>query len=652
MNKAIIVHVVGSEQRYIDVVLAVADAVADAAVIAVSDGATDLDKARWEKVHERAPSVSFYVMGVALGKGAALRSGFNKCTADYVAFLDADGIVEPQCIRDCFDFLEDNKNLHGVLGNRWDRKSFATAPRSRRLASAVFAFVTRALFYFSARDPQAPLKVFRRSALQSVFEDLRLHDLGFDVELLFQLKRHHFRVVERPIVWRATPHPWRTVPTAVRVITALLYVRLLNSPLRRFSLIDLLGRPHDLRVKRSYSIMIFCWRDPRNPEAGGGEVYLHEQAKCWVAAGHRVTWFAQHFDRALPDEIIDGIRVVRRGRFPFVFLRAPLWYLLKSDRSYDFIIDCMNGIPFFTPLFSTKPKVCLLYHVHTHHFQMELPKFVGALASAVETRLTPLVYRKTRFVSISESSKREIEQYGIARLPVELIYSGVSRDLVPGAKALQPTVLYLGRLKKYKRVRKLIDAFVIVQKSIPDARLVIAGTGDDEGDLRSYAAASGARNAFFLGRVSDEEKVRLMQEAWVFGMPSSIEGWGIVVIEANACATPAIAYRVAGLRDCIADGGTGYLVDNDATFEARLFELLTRSSSLAQMSENAYQWSSQFSWEATAERTLDKIRRAQPWRAVFEPDPLSVWKFVANPGPAFESSAGSPDAVATAALLR
>jgi glycosyltransferase involved in cell wall biosynthesis len=102
-------------------------------------------------------------------------------------------------------------------------------------------------------------------------------------------------------------------------------------------------------------------------------------------------------------------------------------------------------------------------------------------------------------------------------------------------------------------------------------------------------------------------------------MPSSIEGWGIVVVEANACATPAIAYDVPGLRDCIVNSSTGFVVDDDASFANRLTELLTGRELLASMSQNAYEWATRFSWAATAEHTLEKIRRAQPWRAVFEP---------------------------------
>jgi glycosyltransferase involved in cell wall biosynthesis len=166
----------------------------------------------------------------------------------------------------------------------------------------------------------------------------------------------------------------------------------------------------------------------------------------------------------------------------------------------------------------------------------------------------------------------------------------------------------------------LIDAFCAIRSEIPNARLVIAGTGDDEGDLRDYAAAKGVGGISFFGRVSEEMKTQLMQEAWVFAMPSSIEGWGIVVVEANACGTPAVAFDVSGLRDCIVHGKTGLLAQDVPEFTRYLMEVLSNESLRTDLSCEAFAWAREFSWNAAATRTLALIRQLQPWRAVFEPD--------------------------------
>lgn len=616
---AIIMHVLADDPEHRKRVVDLAIFFPHVQLIAVSEEAGPTALAQWGGLRERFKNLRFIVIGVPLGKGAALRAGLNQCDADLVAFLDLDGVVAMRSIDNFFNVLNARGDVDGIVGNRWSKESTVKTSLKRKIASRLFDLLARAVFGLPVSDPQAPLKVFRRDLLMETFGSLRLFNHGFDVELLFHARRLGATLNEMPLAWTSAEHRWPLLKTAIHVVVALGYIRILNSPLARIPLVDLIGRPHSLPVKRSYSIMIFCWRDPSHPQAGGAEVYLHEQAKVWAERGHRVTWFAQRHQGSRHEEITDGIKFVRWGVFPWVFLLAPLWYLLKSGREYDFLIDCMNGIPFFTPLYSTKPKVCLLYHVHTHHFKEELPRFTGFLASAVETRLTPLIYRNTRFVTISESSKAEIEEHHIARLPITLIYGGVSPELIPRAKAIQPTILYLGRLKKYKRVRKLLDAFAKVRQCVPTARLVIAGTGDDEQDLRNYVETAHFEGVEFRGRVDEITKIKLMQEAWVFGMPSSLEGWGIVIIEANACATPSVVYRVPGLRDCVLHRQTGFIADDDDEFTSYLIAMLTDADLLACTAEGAYSWSKRFSWESTAENTLTQIRLAQPWRAVFEP---------------------------------
>lgn len=561
------------------------------------------------------------VLGEELGRGAALRAGLNMTHAQYVAVWDLDARMDPSLIRAVFDLVENDNACDAMLVKLQDepktRRAFRAALRDAGLRA-----VSGALLGLKAADLRSPVKIFRKAALLTVFEQLRLYNLGFDAELMFHVRRAQLTVREVTVKGSVRPRAWDAAGAA-RALARLAAIRAINGSLAHLPYVNLLGRRYSIPAKRSYSILMNCWRDPRNPLAGGGEVYLYEQARCWARAGHNVTWFAQRFPGAPAEEMLDGIRIVRRGRFPFVFLQAALWYLFRSDRRFDFIVDCMNGIPFFTPLYSTKPKVCLVYHVHSHHFREELPRPLSDIAIAVETKLVPLVYRNTKFLTISESTKAEMEQLNLSRGKIALVHSGVSPALRAGEKAPVPTILHLGRLKKYKRVRLLIDAFRQVKQRVPDARLVIAGTGDDEADLRRYAAAKGVRDVCFMGRVTEEMKARLMQEAWVFAMPSSIEGWGIVVVEANACGTPAVAFNVPGLRDCIRHGETGFLAADQAQFTRALADVLTDAQLRADLSAAALAWSREFTWDAAAARTLHLIRRLQPWRAVFEPD-LSV----------------------------
>ena len=92
-------------------------------------------------------------------------------------------------------------------------------------------------------------------------------------------------------------------------------------------------------------------------------------------------------------ETIDGVNIVRRGGFYLVYLWAFLYYMLRFRGRYDVVIDCENGIPFFTPLYVRKPLFCLMHHVHQEVFYHSLPKPLAWLASSLEKGQMPLVYR-------------------------------------------------------------------------------------------------------------------------------------------------------------------------------------------------------------------------------------------------------------------
>ena len=551
----------------------------------------------------------------------------------YVALVEVDAAVPARYITSALRELIEQPALDGIVfRRRLQRRLGPTPPPLDRLAAACGNLVARTWFGLAVRDVNSPLRVFRRSALGPLFEKLRLYNHGFYTDLLYNAKRARCRIEQRDLPWTVRAARPGIGKIAVATLFTLAGLRLYYSFARTFPIVEFLGARYALPAKRSYKIAIFCARDPLSPKAGGSEVYLYEQAKCWVAAGCSVVWIAERFGGSKTQEVLDGIHIVRRGKGLLVFARAALWHIFESHRDYEFIIDNMNGFPFFTPLYSWKPKVCLIHHLHAAHFREELPRWLAELAVAIETRLVPLVYAKTRFVTVSESTKGEIEAHGITKLPVLLVHNGVPETLVPGRKAPDPTILYLGRVRRYKQLRKLIDSFAQVKRAVPASKLVIAGAGDDLNDLRTYDEQQGVADVTFTGRVDEATKIRLMQEAWVFGMPSKLEGWGIVVVEAAACGTPTVAYDVNGLRDCIIDGYTGYLARDDAEFAERLRALLSADDLRARLSAGARDWSQQFSWARTAERTLAAIRLAQPWRAVFEPDLAGVWKLRVRDG--------------------
>lgn len=386
---------------------------------------------------------------------------------------------------------------------------------------------------------------------------------------------------------------------------------------RRFffsNLIDLLNlfKPLPVMGKPGFGskrILIFNWRDTKHKFAGGAEVYIHELAKRWVKAGHQVTQFCGNDGNCLRDERVDGVSVLRRGGFYFVYPWAVLYYIAKFRGQFDLIIDCQNGVPFFTPLYAKEPVYCLLFHVHQEIFNKYLPKPLAAFASVLENRLVPYAYRHTKFITISESTKKDMENLDIVGSGIEVVFPGV--DLVsmkPGEKSSNPSVLYLGRLKAYKSVHILIQAFKQVKEKFAEAELWIAGSGEEHLNLSGLALELGLESSVkFLGKVPERQKISLMQQAWVFVNPSMMEGWGITTIEANACGTPVVASDVPGLRDSVHNPHTGFLVKfgDPNELSAKIIELFANKGLRENMAKNALKWAKQFNWDLSSKKGLE-----------------------------------------------
>src|SRR2546423_296044 len=96
-------------------------------------------------------------------------------------------------------------------------------------------------------------------------------------------------------------------------------------------------------------ILVCNWKDLRHPQAGGAEVYTHEIARRWVAAGHAVTLFCAAVDGAPPVEDVDGVRVVRRGGRLGVYRAAREYYRGPGSGRFDLVVHEGNTRPFRRP---------------------------------------------------------------------------------------------------------------------------------------------------------------------------------------------------------------------------------------------------------------------------------------------------------------
>ncbi|OGD10440.1 hypothetical protein A2397_02410, partial [Candidatus Amesbacteria bacterium RIFOXYB1_FULL_44_23] len=274
---------------------------------------------------------------------------------------------------------------------------------------------------------------------------------------------------------------------------------------------------------------------------------------------------------------------------------------------YDIIIDCENGIPFFTPFYSTKPVILLIHHVHQEVFRQHLPPFLSSLAIFLEAKLMPMIYNQRRIVTVSDSSKNDI--VNILKIPaknIDIVTPGIDLNSFAGSeKTKHPSLIYLGRIREYKNIDVAIQAFAWVVKSVPSAKFVIAGWGDNLHDLQKLAISLGLKDSvIFMGKVSEDDKVKLLGQSWAMLQPSSFEGWGITVIEANACGTPVIASNVIGLKDSVVADHTGILFEekNVEEMAQAMTDIIKNREKRVLLSKNALQWSQRFDWDSQSRK--------------------------------------------------
>jgi glycosyltransferase involved in cell wall biosynthesis len=357
-------------------------------------------------------------------------------------------------------------------------------------------------------------------------------------------------------------------------------------------------------------ILVINWQDWTNPLAGGAEAHLRETFRRIAADGHHVTLFCSSYPGAAAEETIDGIRIIRRGgRNTFNFFVPGAYRELTAREHFDVVVDDLNKIPFYTPLFVRHPLVVISHHFFGSSIFLEAGRVLGSYVFLAE-KLVDRIYRNERFLVVSDSTLDEFVRRGFARENFTLALNGLDHEkLHPTgvSKSKHPTVGYFGRLKKYKSPDHLVRAFARVRREVPEAELVFIGRGDFQPELQRLAAELGvAESTRFAGFVSEEEKLRLLQELWVVVNPSMKEGWGIVNVEANACGTPAIAADSPGLRDSVRHGLNGLLyryADVDE-LTAHLLQVLGDEDLRHRLEKGALEFARSLSWDETAATTL------------------------------------------------
>lgn len=356
-------------------------------------------------------------------------------------------------------------------------------------------------------------------------------------------------------------------------------------------------------------LLVFSWRDLRHPRSGGSEVYLFNVLRRVDGLFDDIICFTSSYPSAYRFENLKHIKIYRVGYDyapPLITLRSKEFIKSLDD---TIILENINHIPFYTPIiYPNIPVITMIHHVASLQLYIEAP-IIAPVADLIERGVSPIFYRDKVAIVPSRSTANQLARLGYRKIHV--IPPGIEyrkfRLRSERYKKKPHSLIYLGRILRYKQIHHVLEALAKVVEKIPDVRLTIAGRVCSKRYLKQlYSLIDKLKlggRVTIKPNVSEEEKIKLLSEAEVFVTASAREGWAITVIEANACGTPAVGYDVAGLRDSIKHGETGILIhpgDVKALAEA-LIRLLIDEQLKERLSENALKWSRKFDWKRTVE---------------------------------------------------
>jgi glycosyltransferase involved in cell wall biosynthesis len=363
-------------------------------------------------------------------------------------------------------------------------------------------------------------------------------------------------------------------------------------------------------------ILALNWQDLKNPQAGGAEVHLQEILKRLVSYGHQVDLLCSNFPGGKKTELYDGIKVYRRGsRYNFNLVVPLALRKLVRLNHYNVLIEDINKIPFYSPLYQKLPTLVVIPHLFADTVFKEINFLLGSYIYLAEKPVS-MVYKKNRYMVISRSTAEEVEKKGIPRENIDVVECGIDKNIYkfdPGISKFEiPTLLYVGRIKKYKTIEVIIKAMPKIRESVPQARLMILGSGDHQQNLKNLVSSMKLDEAVaFKGYVPEAEKVMYLRRSHISVYPSLKEGWGLTNIEANACGTTVLAARVPGLVDSVDEGVSGLLFDHGDIdqFSALAVKLLKDDQYRKSLEMGGLRWAANFSWDNAAKSTEDILKK-------------------------------------------
>jgi glycosyltransferase involved in cell wall biosynthesis len=359
---------------------------------------------------------------------------------------------------------------------------------------------------------------------------------------------------------------------------------------------------------------------------GGGEWLFFLIAREMAKRGHNVSVISQRLEGTDAFEKYEGIKIYRVGR-PVLSTGLPpeityhLRYIISASRKGREIIkkiskggekiDIIHS-NVYVPAVSAYlcSRFYHLPHLVTFHVVYQAQKkdfwkiwtakldkktssYAGSLAKFIEKTIIKM--NLSGFHAVTEITKQDLITIGAPKEKIHVIPNGIDLaqyedDIGQSDITVEPNAVFVGRLQAYKNIGTIIRAFRKVIEIIPEARLIIVGDGPDRDSLLGEAKPI-SEHVMFTGRLSQEQKVRIIKKSSFMVLPSIIEGFPMTIIESFACAKPIIVSSVRPLSDIVKHGYTGLLVPppfGEDKWAQEIIQLFSDKQNQYEMGKNAY----------------------------------------------------------------
>lgn len=280
---------------------------------------------------------------------------------------------------------------------------------------------------------------------------------------------------------------------------------------------------------------------------------------------------------------------------------------LKKDFDLIEASNTTTYLPaFFAGLIKKKPKIAWVPDlVDQDWFQFN--KLVGLFGYYLERFSLKLPW--DHLIALSQSTKTKLINLGINPQKISIAYGGYEPDEFKKKKAVKYssfTIITVARLVKTKRIEDLIKAFRVVLKNQPKAQLVIIGKGPQKNDLVKLSSQLGVNDKIlFQADLTREQLINLLQKSHLFCLPSVVEGFGLVTIEAMAAGLPAVLVDLPVNREITHNGqGVFFYPPTDINrLASKIISLMTDKKLFSQKQHEAAQLISGYTWDKIYQAT-------------------------------------------------